>query len=173
MDADPPVADGRISGRRYRVTHCGTITQRAQLTRYLPGRPPATLPAGQPYNPRLQQLEPLIEREPVRPRPGAIAGLVQSAEAGLHFLRLAGQTYRDRLVRTYPMPTLTPQQQAQADSDSLQFLRMMAGRVPDGTRMFTAWRQGTLVTTPLFTANGGAGRAQGGRRLGTVVCRLV
>ena len=124
----------------------------AQLTRYLPGRPPATLPAGQPYNPRLQPLETLIEREPVRPRPGAIAGLVQSAEAGLHFLRLAGQTYRDRLVRTYPMPTLTPQQQAQTDSDSLQFLRMMAGRVPDGARMFTAWRQGTLVTTPLFTA---------------------
>ena len=124
----------------------------ARLTRYLPGRPPVTLQAGQPYNPRLQPLEPLIEREPVRPRPGAIAGLVQSAEAGLHFLRLAGQTYRDRLVRTYPMPTLTPQQQAQADSDSLQFLRMMTGRVPDGARMFTAWRQGTLVTAPLFTA---------------------
>ena len=124
----------------------------AQLTRYLPGLTPATPPAGQPYNPRRQPLEPLIEREAVRSRPGTVASLVQAAEAGLHFLRLAGQTYRARLVRAYPMPVLTAQQLVQADDDSLRFLHMMAGRVPDGARMFAALRQGTFLTSANFTA---------------------
>ena len=43
----------------------------AQLTRYLPGLTLTTPPAGQPYNPRRQPLEPLIEREAVRSRPGS------------------------------------------------------------------------------------------------------
>ena len=124
----------------------------AQLTRYLPGPTPATPAAGQPYNPRRQPLEPLIEREAVRPRPDTVASLVQAAEAGLHFLRLAGQAYRARLVRAYPMPVLTAQQLAQADDDSLRFLHMMAGRVPDGARMFAAWRQGTFLSSANFTA---------------------
>ena len=68
-----------------------------------------------------------------------------AAEAGQQFLRMLEQQalsrdYRDAFIREYPFPTLTTEQRATLDSDSLSFCDLMASRVPDGRQLAAALR---------------------------------
>jgi hypothetical protein len=112
----------------------------AQLTRYHPGLPNGSV-KGRPYNGKTQPLETLVEREPIR-RP---ARLLLKADAGLHFLRLLnrrglGAKYREAYVRMYAVAPLTPQERSQLDPASIRSFDLLAGRAPDGDRLYADLR---------------------------------
>lgn len=123
----------------------------AGLTRYRSG-PAATQPVqGEPYDVRNVPLETLVERERVRPRPLSTAPerLQPAAEAGQQFLRLLarepfGSRYHAAFIATFPLPILSEEQRTAAGRDSLRFLDVMAGRVPNGTTLAAAVRKPTL-----------------------------
>ncbi len=112
----------------------------ALLTRYHPGLPEGNA-KGRPYNGKTQPLETLVEREPVRGR----AGLLPKVDAGLHFLRLLkrrglGVRYRDAYVRRYAVAPLTTGERSQFDPASIRSFDLLAGRVPDGDRLYADLR---------------------------------
>jgi hypothetical protein len=124
--------------------------QSSRLTRYHSGPiTPNTMADAPSYDARRSPLEALVERESIRPAParaGEPEKLRLAAEAGQHFLRLlrqqpVSQDYHTAFVRHYPFPTLTPEQRAGLDADSLNFLDLVAGRVPDGRRLHLDFRQ--------------------------------
>jgi hypothetical protein len=90
-------------------------------------------------------LEAHVERERVRPGDDSLTKpekLRLAVDAGLHFLRMLDQqpiskSYRDPFTRKYPL-TLTPDAARTLDDDSLSFLRLMAGRAPDGRQIYAA-----------------------------------
>jgi hypothetical protein len=134
------------------VTHWRA--EAAPLTRYRLG------PAGKQTNARKYDgahlpLEALVERETVRPEADSVsqpAKLRFAAEAGQHFLRLLDlqpiksevrALYRAAFIREYSFAPLSEAQRAQLDRDSLAFLDLMTGRVPDGRRLAAAFRPGS------------------------------
>ncbi len=129
----------------------------ARLTRYHSGPMPNTGVNGQSYDGHRMPLETLVEREKIRPSTDQSTKpekLRLAAEAGQHFLRMLSQqslsrNYRDAFIRQYSFPALTPEQRATLDSDSLSFFNLMAARVPDGRRLYTAFRStGAIVFAP-------------------------
>jgi len=122
----------------------------ARLTRYHSG---AVAPntSGNRYDGSRMPLETLVEREAIRPATNQTARpekLRLAGEAGQHFLRMLNQQplsrdYRDAFIRQYPFPALTTEQRATLDSDSLSFFDLMASRVPDGRRLYAAFRSTT------------------------------
>jgi hypothetical protein len=91
----------------------------------------APIPASTP-------VEAWIEPEPVRPA-GARRDYRQSAEAGLHFLRLlrshgVGQ-YGADYVAHYAIQPPAAAERASIDAPALRFVGVVAHRVPDGTRL--------------------------------------
>ena len=120
----------------------------ARLSRYHAGAIPADTQIEAPYyDGQFMPLETLVERESIRPtmdhtaRPERLRLVV---EAGQQFLRMLEQEalsrdYRSAFIRQYPF-RLTPEQRATLDSDSQIFCDMMASRVPDGRRLYTAFR---------------------------------
>ena len=121
----------------------------ARLTRYHAGAMPPNPRVDAPrYDGSRLPLETLVERETIRPATNPTAKpekLRLAAEAGQQFLRMLDQQplsrdYRDAFIRQYPFPALTTEQRATLDSDSLSFFDVMASRVPDGRRLYAAFR---------------------------------
>ena len=120
----------------------------APLTRYHSGAiAPNTRVDAPSYDGRMP-LESLVERETVRPATAQMAKpekLRLAAEAGQQFLRLLeaqplSRDYRDAFITQYPFSALTIEQRAALDRDSLSFFDLMASRVPDGRRLYAAFR---------------------------------
>jgi hypothetical protein len=132
----------------------------ARVTRYHSGAiAPNTVVDAPGYDCRSLPLETLVERETVRPETNQTAKpekLRLAAEAGQQFLRtLSRRTlsldYRNAFIREYSFPSLTPEQRATLDGDSLGFFDLMAPRVPDGRRLYAAFHSagaGEIVIAP-------------------------
>ena len=129
----------------------------ARLTRYHPGAiAPNTRVNAASYDRSRSPLETLVERETIRPATAKPEKLRLAAEAGQQFMRILGQQqlsrdYRDAFLREYRFPALTAEQRAAFDSDSLSFVDLMALRVPDGRRLYDAFRptnDGRIVIPP-------------------------
>ena len=121
----------------------------ARLTRYHAGAiAPNTMVDAPRYDPLQVPLETLVERETVRLPTEQTAqphGLRLAAEAGQQFLRMLVQQplsrdYRGDFIRLYAFEALTAEQRAALDGDSLSFCEIMAARVPDGRRLYAAFR---------------------------------
>jgi hypothetical protein len=54
---------------------------------------------------------------------------------------MTSRNYRDNFIREFPF-TLTPEQRATLDDESLAFVDLMASRVPDARRMIASFRSG-------------------------------
>lgn len=132
----------------------------ARPTRFHPGAIAPDDRANAPsYDGSRMPLETLVERETVRPATDQLSKpekLRLAAEAGQQFLRMLGQRplsrdYREAFIRQYPFPALTTEQRAALDGDSLGFFDLMASRVPDGRRLYAAFRPtsaGGIVLAP-------------------------
>jgi hypothetical protein len=133
------------------------------LTRYHSGAiAPNTQVSAPKYDDSSLPLETLVEREAVRPSADQTqpAKLRVAAEAGRHFLRLLGQQplspdrltrYRSAFIREYAFQPLSAEQRENLDHDSLTFVDLMTGRVPDGRRLAVSFRTttgGEIVLPP-------------------------
>jgi hypothetical protein len=111
-----------------------------------PGGTAADLPPGVP-------LETLVERERVFPRRDAdttpFADRRLAVEAGLQFLRnvaarvdehAQADIYRKGYVEEYGLARPTEEERRSLDPESLRFLEVMAGRAPDGARLYADLR---------------------------------
>ncbi|MFH8452895.1 hypothetical protein ACH4CD_27095 [Streptomyces fungicidicus] len=110
----------------------------ARFTRYrsgADGRPSVELETGAP-------LEAVVEREPA----DQAVDLRWSAETGQQFLRLLTEhgaaALRPLVLTRYPLPATTPEP---ADESTLGYLRIMAGRAPDGRPLLAACAADRLV----------------------------
>jgi hypothetical protein len=96
---------------------------------YRAGRPNGTAPAA--YDPNAVPLEAVVEAEPVRAQPTALLRV----QAGLHFLRLLAANGVGRYAAAYRAHyALAPADVP--DSESRRFLGIVAGRAPDGARLY-------------------------------------
>jgi hypothetical protein len=111
--------------------------ERTPLARFRPGADGAAAEAYRADVP----LEALVEREPVQRTADPRRDLRLAADAGLYFLRLleragvsaAGlRVYRGALGLALPAPP------ADGDRAAARYLSLMAGRVPDGMRVYRA-----------------------------------
>jgi hypothetical protein len=121
----------------------------ARLTRYHSGAIAPNARVNAPsYDAGRMPLETLVERETIRPATNQTAKtekLRLGAEAGQQFLRILNRQpmsrdYREAFIRQYPFPELTNEERAKLDGDSLSFFDLMASRVPDGRRLYAAFR---------------------------------
>jgi hypothetical protein len=121
----------------------------ARLTRYHAGAiAPNTRVPAQSYDVTRTPLETLVERETIRPPVSQAAKpekLRLAAEAGQQFLRILSQQplsrdYRDSFIGQFPFPPLSADERASFDSDTLNFFDLIALRVPDGRRLYGAFR---------------------------------
>lgn len=129
----------------------------SQLTRYHSGAvAPNTQVAAPAYDSRMP-LETLVERESVRPTSAPAATpekLRLAADAGQHFLRMLAtqplsQSYSAAFVRQYPLAAPAVEQRAGLDRDTLSFMDLMAGRVPDGRLLYAAFHSaGEVMISP-------------------------
>ncbi|HKS10899.1 MAG TPA: hypothetical protein VJS13_15220 [Pyrinomonadaceae bacterium] len=134
----------------------------APLTRYHSGAigPKDQITASKYDNARMP-LETLVERETVRPIDEQLSQpkkLRLAVEAGQHFLRLLDQQplpaetrarYRDAFIREFALQPLSAAQHEDLDRDSLAFVDLMTGRVPDGRRLAAALQPTTAGEIPL------------------------
>lgn len=124
----------------------------APLTRYFSGTiKPKTQIKAPRYDPGMP-LETLVEREAVRPpveQKSEPEKLRLAAESGQQFLRVLDQQpisrevvnrYHDAFIREF---SFLPEQHAGLDPDSRAFFDLVAKRVPDGRRLFNAFRSTT------------------------------
>jgi hypothetical protein len=137
---------GEDNGSPVAVSLRGESTQ---LTRFVPGPPPPAPAQGERFDADALPLEALVERERATPRAGVSERLEFAAEAGQHFLRILatesfGTRYQAAFVEKFPLPELTAEETAVAGRDSVRFLRLMSGRVPDGAALAAALRQPQL-----------------------------
>jgi hypothetical protein len=119
----------------------------AQLTRFHAGAiAPNTMVKGAPYADEIP-LETLVECERVRPAAGSPATSAEklrlAVDSGLYFLRVldqqaTSQNYRQAFIRKYALQPVTEADRAELDGDSLSFLELMAGRVPDGRQLYSS-----------------------------------
>jgi hypothetical protein len=121
----------------------------ARITRYHSGAiVPNTRVDAPRYDGSRMPLETLVERETVRPaiqQHSKPEKLRLAAEAGQQFLRMLhhqplSSDYRPAFIREYAFPVLTTEQRASLDRDSLNFFDLMAPRLPDGRRLYDAFR---------------------------------
>jgi len=149
-NGSPVIARWRGEGTPLTRYHSGPIAPKTQVSapKYDGGRLP---------------LETLVEREAVRPGAEQTTQPVKlrvAAEAGRHFLRLLEQQplpsetlarYRSAFIREHAFQPLTDQQRDDLDHDSVVFVDLMTGRVPDGRRLAAALRPtsgGEIVLAP-------------------------
>lgn len=137
--------------------------EKAPLTRYHLGATDNQTNAPKYDSTRLP-LEALVERETVRPNADQVsqpAKLRFAAEAGQHFLRLLERQpftsevrarYRAAFIREYAFQPLSEEQRKHLDRDSLAFIDLMTGRVPDGRRLGVAFRPTATGEIPLAAA---------------------
>jgi len=128
----------------------------SQLTRYFAGPIAVNSQVKAPnFDAKTTPLETIVERERVRPLPGAKAEKLRFAiEAAQQFFRLLDQQtiapakrqkYRARLQRKFPFAALTAEERAALDADSLRFFDLLAARVPDGTLLYAGLRPGGVL----------------------------
>jgi hypothetical protein len=119
----------------------------SRLTRFRPGAiAPETVVKAAEYDPSETPLETLAERERVLPLPAQQLKpqkLRLAVDAGLQFLRAVDQqavsrNYRDVFMLKYPLPPITAQDRDALDADSVAFLELMVGRVPDGRQIYAS-----------------------------------
>lgn len=130
----------------------------ARITRYHSGAiEPGSSVNAPAYDRTRMPLETLVEREPVRslapPSPTTkLEKLRLAVEAGLEFLRIldrmaeegmTAKNYRGDFVREFPF-TVTEEQRAGLDDDSLAFVDLMSSRATDGRKIAASFR-----STPL------------------------
>jgi hypothetical protein len=133
------------------------------ITRYQSGPiAPNTQVIAPKYDGGHLPLETLVEREAVRPPASQTPQPLKlrvAAEAGQHFLRLLDQQplshetlalYRSAFIREYAFQPLSDAQRASLERDSLAFIDLMTGRVPDGRRLAAAFHStsGNIVLAP-------------------------
>lgn len=90
-------------------------------------------------------LEVLVEQETVRTAQGSFPPLRLAAEAGLHFLRLLNANgagaLRAKAIADFPLKNplkdLTEEEKKSWDSETVRFIEVMTGRVPDGRLLRT------------------------------------
>src|SRR5215217_117058 len=124
----------------------------ARITRYHSGPvEPGSFVNAPTYDSTKMPLEAMVERESVRLAAGPTAKperLRLAVESALEFLRevermfdegFTNRNYRDDFIREFPF-TVTPQERAALDSDSLRFVDLMVSRVPDARRMAASFR---------------------------------
>jgi hypothetical protein len=121
----------------------------SRLTRYHSGAiKPNTMVNAPQYDSRRLPLESLVEREKIRPATDQTARpekLRLAVEAGQHFLRMLklkplSRDYSSAFIGQYPLPVLTPEQRSALDPESQSFCDLMSSRVPDGRRLYSAFR---------------------------------
>jgi hypothetical protein len=116
----------------------------APVSAYRAGAPGGAAPA--PYDPAAAPLEAVVEAEPVR----AAATARLRARAGLHFLRLLAvhgvENYADAYRSRYALAALDA-----PDAESRRFIAVVAGRAPDGVRLYAD------LADALRPSGGGAG----------------
>lgn len=141
----------------------------APLTRYQSGAiASGTQITASKYDGARTPLETLVERETVRPDGEQQPKKLRLAvEAGQHFLRLLDQQplqpetrarYRDAFIREFALQPLSAAQRESLDRESLAFIDLMTGRVPDGRRLATAFRPtatGDITLAPALEIDGG------------------
>jgi len=115
-----------------------------RLTRFQPGQVPSnTIIAGRPYDCRTMPLETMVECEAVRPTGQSSNQKMRLAvEAGLHFLRILGEqavsrSYRNDFTKQFAFAAPDGAEN-NLDTDSLAFVQLMSGRVPDGRTLYTS-----------------------------------
>ncbi|HEU4933765.1 MAG TPA: hypothetical protein VFT48_16895 [Pyrinomonadaceae bacterium] len=126
----------------------------ARITRYQSGGlEPGSSVSAPTYDVTRMPLETLVEREPVHLSTDRVAKperLKLAVEAGLEFLRMVEQmfddgmtsrNYRDDFIREFPF-TISSQQRATLDNESLAFVDLMSSRVPDARLMIASFRSG-------------------------------
>jgi hypothetical protein len=137
----------------------------APLTRYHSGpiEPKARVDAPN-YGANRMPLETLVERESIRPSGDQASEpekLKLAAEAGQHFLRLLDQQplspesrnrYRNSFIREYSFEALTPERRKTLDGESLAFFDVVSARVPDGRRLYAAFRSTSDSEVAVATA---------------------
>jgi hypothetical protein len=101
----------------------------APVGSYRAGPPNGAAPAS--YDPGVAPLEAVVEAEPVRAAPTARL----RAQAGLHFLRLLAANGVGRYADAYRMQYALAAEDV-PDADSRRFLSVVAGRAPDGARLY-------------------------------------
>ncbi len=124
----------------------------ARLSRYFAGAIAGKeQPTGDPYDSAKTPLETLVEREAAWPSPSLGRQLRLAAEAGIHFFRLLDALKLSQYKKPYldhyglKMPNnLAP---IDLDGDTLRFLTLMVGRVPDGLQLYQSFRN-TLRKNP-------------------------
>ena len=122
----------------------------ARLTRYHSGAiKPDTITSAPAYDGRLP-LETVVERETIRPTANQTGPekLRLAAESGQQFLRMLQQQplsrdYSSAFIKEFHFASLTPDQRAALDGDSLNFFDLIATRVPDGRRLYASCRPNT------------------------------
>jgi hypothetical protein len=121
----------------------------ARLTRYFSGAiKPDTVTSAPAYDGKRIPLEALVERETIRPAPTQTSSpdkLRLAAEAGQQLLRMLqlqplSRDYRNAFIKEFQFQPLTSVQRAALDSDSLNYFDLVATRVPDGRRLYAAFR---------------------------------
>jgi hypothetical protein len=134
---------------------------RTQLTRYRPGSPTSNVTA-RDYDASVP-LEALVEREP--PRFDAGANLRLAAEAGMRFAEFLADNgaaaLADDYVQRYPIDPAG----ADADPETKRFLQLLALRVADGNKLYSAFHPpgtaaGAVVVPAVPDATGFPGVAQ-------------
>ena len=85
-------------------------------------------------------LEVIVEREPVRLKDAFQPRL--SAEAGLHFMRLlelqnGSETLKKSILKNFSLQFPDESKRKTLDHNTINFLRVMTNRVPDGHKLYT------------------------------------
>jgi hypothetical protein len=104
--------------------------QVASITAYRAG--PSGGAAPSPYDPAAVPLEAVVEAEPVR----TAATVRLRVQAGLHFLRLLARFGVERYADAYRARYALAAPEWLPDADSRRFVAVVAGRAPDGVRLY-------------------------------------
>ena len=119
----------------------------ARLTRFHSGAiKPDTITKAPAYDGRVP-LETVVERETIHPTANQTGPekLRLAAESGQQFLRMLqhqplSRDYSSAFIKEFQFVSLTPDQRAALDGDSLNFFDLIATRVPDGRRLYASFR---------------------------------
>ncbi len=131
----------------------------------VPGQPVRA----QRYDAATMPLEAVVERRTVRASGpfDATSSIRLAAESGLHFLRLLGaqqmsRSYRRDFIARYALEGANDSERPALDSETLDYWDLMAGRVPDGRLLASAWRaaDGQRVPLPAEPAVAASDRAE-------------
>jgi hypothetical protein len=120
-----------------------------RLTVYAPGPVKGSSPTAISYDSSTLPLETLVERESIRSDAGTNERL--AAEAGQHFLRLLAfnnlEAYCQPYIEAYAFDS--PAERETLDTETLRFLDLIAGRVPDGDLLYRGLTESLKTTGSL------------------------